>query len=83
VLLIYPVFSCIKAQKSDTVYRLPILADLNIGKHESEIVDTLHKKSRLVEDRYITTLMLKTFPKRKNVFFPIVSGSSFSVMSLD
>jgi len=35
-------------------------------------VDTLHKKNLLLlgEDRYLSTLMLKTFPKRKQVFVP-------------
>ncbi|KAG0181283.1 Chitin synthase, class 3 [Apophysomyces sp. BC1021] len=36
------------------------------------VVDTLHKKNLLLlgEDRYLTTLMLRTFPKRKMVFVP-------------
>lgn len=35
-------------------------------------MDTLHKKNLLLlgEDRYLSTLMLKTFPKRKMVFCP-------------
>jgi hypothetical protein len=36
------------------------------------VVDTLHKKSLLLlgDDRYLPTLMLKTFPKRKDIFCP-------------
>jgi chitin synthase len=36
------------------------------------VVDTLHKKNLLLlgEDRYLTTLMLRTFPKRKMMFVP-------------
>ncbi|KAG8816408.1 Chitin synthase, class 3 [Serendipita sp. 401] len=63
----------IKAPKTDTGYWVPILANPDIVEHYSEnIVDTLHKKNLLLlgEDRYLTTLMLKTFPKRKMVFCP-------------
>lgn len=52
---------------------MPILANPDIVEHYSEnIVDTLHKKNLLLlgEDRYLSTLMLKTFPKRKMVFCP-------------
>ncbi|KAF9011219.1 glycosyltransferase family 2 protein [Cyathus striatus] len=63
----------IKAPKGDSGYWVPILANPDIVEHYSEnIVDTLHKKNLLLlgEDRYLTTLMLKTFPKRKNMFCP-------------
>ncbi|QRV80228.1 chitin synthase [Ceratobasidium sp. AG-Ba] len=63
----------IKAPKGRTGYWVPILANPDIVEHYSEnIVDTLHKKNLLLlgEDRYLTTLMLKTFPKRKMVFCP-------------
>ncbi|KAE9388614.1 hypothetical protein BT96DRAFT_947489 [Gymnopus androsaceus JB14] len=52
---------------------VPILANPDIVEHYSEnVVDTLHKKNLLLlgEDRYLTTLLLKTFPKRKNIFCP-------------
>lgn len=52
---------------------MPILANPDIVEHYSEnVVDTLHKKNLLLlgEDRYLTTLMLKTFPKRKMMFVP-------------
>ncbi|KAI0701286.1 chitin synthase-domain-containing protein [Cerioporus squamosus] len=63
----------IKAPKGDGGYWVPVLANPDVVEHYSEnIVDTLHKKNLLLlgEDRYLTTLMLKTFPKRKNVFCP-------------
>ncbi|KAF8206333.1 chitin synthase-domain-containing protein [Mycena galopus ATCC 62051] len=62
----------IKAPKGDgSGYWIPILANPDIVEHYSEnVVDTLHTKNLLLlgEDRYLTTLMLKTFPKRKNIF---------------
>ncbi|KZS93523.1 glycosyltransferase family 2 protein [Sistotremastrum niveocremeum HHB9708] len=63
----------IKAPKGDSGYWVPILANPDIVEHYSEnVVDTLHKKNLLLlgEDRYLTTLMLKTFPKRKMLFCP-------------
>jgi len=63
----------IKAPKGGSGYWVPILANPDIVTHYSEnVVDTLHKKNLLLlgEDRYLTTLMLKTFPKRKNLFLP-------------
>jgi len=63
----------IKAPKGDSGYWVPILANPDIVEHYSEnVVNTLHKKNLLLlgEDRYLTTLMLKTFPKRKNMFCP-------------
>lgn len=52
---------------------MPILANPDIVEAYSEnIVETLHAKNLLLlgEDRYLTTLMLKTFPKRSLVFVP-------------
>jgi len=63
----------IKAPRGGSGYWVPILANPDIVEHYSEnVVDTLHKKNLLLlgEDRYLTTLMLKTFPKRKNIFLP-------------
>lgn len=63
----------IKAPKGDQNYWVPILANPDIVEHYSEnVVDTLHKKNLLLlgEDRYLSTLMLRTFPKRKQVFVP-------------
>ncbi|KAJ1676267.1 Chitin synthase, class 3, partial [Spiromyces aspiralis] len=63
----------IKAPKGSRDYWVPILANPSIVENYSEyIVDTLHKKNLLLlgEDRYLTTLMLRTFPKRKMMFVP-------------
>jgi chitin synthase len=63
----------IKAPKGAQNYWVPILANPDVVEHYSEnVVDTLHKKNLylLGEDRYLSTLMLKTFPKRKQVFVP-------------
>ncbi|KAI2629050.1 glycosyltransferase family 2 protein [Xylaria nigripes] len=62
----------IKAPKAENFW-VPILANPDIVEHYSEnVVDTLHTKNLLLlgEDRYLTTLMLRTFPKRKQVFVP-------------
>ncbi|KAJ1960714.1 Chitin synthase, class 3, partial [Dipsacomyces acuminosporus] len=63
----------IKAPKGQHGYWVPILANPDIVENYSEnVVDTLHKKNLLLlgEDRYLTTLMLRTFPKRKMMFIP-------------
>lgn len=63
----------IKSPKGGQNYWVPILANPDVVEHYSEnVVDTLHKKNLLLlgEDRYLSTLMLKTFPKRKQVFVP-------------
>lgn len=52
---------------------VPVLCSADIVEMYSEnVVDTLHKKNLLLlgEDRYLTTLMLRTFPKRKMMFVP-------------
>lgn len=63
----------IKAPKGTNGHWVPILANPDIIEHYSEnVVDTLHKKNLLLlgEDRYLSTLMLKTFPRRKMLFVP-------------
>ncbi|CAM1507263.1 Fc.00g069040.m01.CDS01 [Cosmosporella sp. VM-42] len=63
----------IKAPKGAQNYWVPILANPDIVEHYSEnVVETLHEKNLylLGEDRFLTTLMLRTFPKRKQVFIP-------------
>ncbi|KAF8945102.1 Chitin synthase, class 3 [Haplosporangium gracile] len=63
----------IKSPKGPNRYWVPVLANPDIVEHYSEnVVDTLHKKNLLLlgEDRYLTTLMLRTFPKRKMMFVP-------------
>ncbi|GMM35481.1 chitin synthase [Saccharomycopsis crataegensis] len=61
----------IKAPKGKDGYWVPILANPDIVERYSDnVVDTLHKKNLLLlgEDRFLSTLMLRTFPKRKQVF---------------
>ncbi|KAI8057612.1 chitin synthase-domain-containing protein [Syncephalis plumigaleata] len=61
----------IKAPKGPNGFYVPILANPDIVENYSEnVVDTLHKKNLLLlgEDRFLTTLMLRTFPKRKMMF---------------
>lgn len=63
----------IKAPKGGDGYWVPILANPDIVEHYSEnVVESLHAKNLLLlgEDRFLTTLMLKTFPKRKMMFCP-------------
>lgn len=63
----------IKAPKGDNGYWVPILANPDIVERYSDnVVDTLHKKNLLLlgEDRFLSSLMLRTFPKRKQVFVP-------------
>ncbi|KAJ2766479.1 hypothetical protein IWQ56_003709, partial [Coemansia nantahalensis] len=63
----------IKAPKGQHGYWVPILANPDIVEHYSEnVVETLHDKNLLLlgEDRYLSTLMLRTFPKRKMMYVP-------------
>ncbi|KAI9477875.1 MAG: chitin synthase [Benjaminiella poitrasii] len=63
----------VKAPKGTQGHWVPILANPDIIERYSEnVVDTLHKKNLLLlgEDRYLSTLMLKTFPRRKMLFVP-------------
>jgi hypothetical protein len=63
----------LKAPKGEAGYFVPILANPDIvSRYQENIVDTLHKKNLLLlgEDRYLSTLMLKTFPHRKQIFVP-------------
>ncbi|KAI9224202.1 chitin synthase-domain-containing protein [Blastocladiella britannica] len=77
----------IKVPKSDRHW-VPILANPDVvDQYQENVVDTLHKKNLLLlgEDRYLTTLMLKTFPKRKMMFVPQATcvttvPDSFSVL---
>lgn len=61
----------IKAPKGNDGYWVPVLANPDIVERYSDnVVDTLHKKNLLLlgEDRYLSSLMLKTFPKRRQIF---------------
>ena len=63
----------IKAPKGGQNYWVPILANPDVVEHYSEnMVETLHEKNLylLGEDRFLSTLMLRIFPKRKQVFVP-------------
>lgn len=63
----------IKSPKGSDGYWVPILANPDIVERYSEnVVDTLHRKNLLLlgEDRYLSTLMLRTFPRRKMIFVP-------------
>eukprot|EP00917_Polyrhabdina_sp_WS-2016_P016154 GHVP01035086.1.p1 GENE.GHVP01035086.1~~GHVP01035086.1.p1 ORF type:complete len:742 (-),score=102.71 GHVP01035086.1:475-2700(-) len=62
----------IKVQREDGFW-VPIMASPEIiDKYSKNEVKTLHEKNLLYlgEDRYMTTLLLKTFPKRRIVFEP-------------
>ncbi|KAJ3212575.1 hypothetical protein HDU67_003727 [Dinochytrium kinnereticum] len=63
----------IKTPKGPNGYWVPILANPDIVEEYSEnVVDTLHKKNLLLlgEDRFLSTMMLRNFPKRRMVFVP-------------
>ncbi|CAG8485309.1 4127_t:CDS:2 [Acaulospora morrowiae] len=54
-------------------FRTPILLDSDVMKNYStNDVDTFHQKNLLLlgEDRYLTTLILRAFPKRKTIYCP-------------
>ena len=75
----------IKAPKGNNGYYVPILANPDIIRRYSEYyVETLHKKNLLLlgEDRYLTTLMLRTFPKRKTMFVPNATCKTYVPDSL-
>lgn len=63
----------IKSPKDTDGYWVPILANPDIVERYSDnVTNSLHKKNLLLlgEDRYLSSLMLRTFPKRKQVFVP-------------
>ncbi|KAJ3367941.1 hypothetical protein GGF31_007001 [Allomyces arbusculus] len=63
----------IKVKRESDGFWVPILASPEIiASYSVNVVDTLHKKNLLAlgEDRYLSTLMLRTFPKRKMMFVP-------------
>ncbi|EDO17452.1 hypothetical protein Kpol_1037p49 [Vanderwaltozyma polyspora DSM 70294] len=78
----------IKSPKGSDGYWVPILANPDIVERYSDnVTTTLHKKNLLLlgEDRYLSSLMLKTFPKRKQVFVPkaackTIAPDSFKVL---
>lgn len=61
----------IKTPKGNKGYWVPILANPDIvERYSNNVVDTLHKKNLLLlgEDRFLSSLMLRTFPRRKQIF---------------
>ncbi|GAV51612.1 hypothetical protein ZYGR_0AF00830 [Zygosaccharomyces rouxii] len=63
----------IKSPKGPDGYWVPILANPDIvERYCDNVTDTLHKKNLLLlgEDRFLSSLMLRTFPKRKQIFVP-------------
>ncbi|CAG8438837.1 6678_t:CDS:2 [Diversispora eburnea] len=68
--------------------KIPILIDENImNNYTTNDVDTLHQKNLLLlgEDRYLTNIMLRAFPKRKILYCPsaickTTVPNSFSVL---
>src|SRR5690606_7824836 len=68
----------LKAHKEGRI--IPILASPTIIEEYSQTeVKTLHQKNLLLlgEDRFLTTLMLKTFPRRKLIFVPQACCKTF------
>ncbi len=62
----------IKAPKDLNVW-VPILANADIvAKYSENVLDSLHRKNLLLlgEDRYLSSLMLRNFPRRKQIFVP-------------
>lgn len=78
----------IKAPKGPHGYWVPILANPDVvERYAINCVETLHQKNLLLlgEDRYLSTLMLKTFPTRKQIFVPqakceTIAPSEFGVL---
>ncbi|CAG8454440.1 7688_t:CDS:2 [Cetraspora pellucida] len=76
----------LKAPKDDAW--VPILSNPDIvAEYQKNIVTTLHEKNLLLlgEDRYLSTLMLRTFPYRKMLFVPqaichTIAPKTFSVL---
>ncbi|GAA6012244.1 hypothetical protein JCM10207_002776 [Rhodosporidiobolus poonsookiae] len=63
----------IKARKQDDGDWFPVLVQPTIvSEYSQSVVTTLHQKNLLLlgEDRFLTTLLLRTFPNRKMMFCP-------------
>ncbi|KAK6094447.1 ATP-dependent RNA helicase [Batrachochytrium dendrobatidis] len=61
----------IKSRKGKSIVPLIVNPDV-VEEYSENVVDTLHKKNLLLlgEDRFLSTLMLRNFPKRRMVFVP-------------
>ena len=63
----------LKARKEDDGDWFPVLVQPQIvSEYSQSVVTTLHQKNLLLlgEDRFLTTLLLRTFPNRKMMFCP-------------
>ncbi|BGP10022.1 hypothetical protein JCM10049v2_005905 [Rhodotorula toruloides] len=63
----------IKARKQDDGDWFPVLVSPTItSEYSQSVVTTLHQKNLLLlgEDRFLTTILLRTFPNRKMMFCP-------------
>ncbi|KAK4047860.1 hypothetical protein OIO90_006021 [Microbotryomycetes sp. JL221] len=63
----------LKARKQDDGDWFPVLVQPQvISEYSQSVVTTLHQKNLLLlgEDRFLTTLLLRTFPNRKMMFCP-------------
>lgn len=78
----------IKARKDAETDWVPILVKPEIVREYSQSeVHTLHQKNLLLlgEDRFLSTILLRQFPRRKNIFLPqarcrTIAPDSFSVL---
>ncbi|GAA5878360.1 hypothetical protein JCM1840_001390 [Sporobolomyces johnsonii] len=78
----------IKARKQDDGDWFPVLVQPSIiSEYSQNVVTTLHQKNLLLlgEDRFLTTLLLRTFPNRKMMFCPharcrTIAPDTFSVL---
>ncbi|SCZ89307.1 BZ3500_MvSof-1268-A1-R1_Chr1-1g01095 [Microbotryum saponariae] len=78
----------LKARKEDEGDWFPVLVQPQIvSQYSQSVVTTLHQKNLLLlgEDRFLTTLLLRTFPNRKMMFCPqarcrTVAPDTFSVL---
>ncbi|KAI5478544.1 chitin synthase, glycosyltransferase family 2 protein [Pseudohyphozyma bogoriensis] len=63
----------LKARKADDGDWFPVLVQPQIvSQYSQSVVTTLHQKNLLLlgEDRFLTTLLIRTFPNRKMLFCP-------------
>lgn len=78
----------LKARKENDGDWFPVLVQPQIvSEYSQSVVTTLHQKNLLLlgEDRFLTTLLLRTFPNRKMMFCPqarcrTVAPDTFAVL---
>jgi chitin synthase len=74
-------FSIYRIRSGPALSDVPLLVSKHVLKDYAENnVDTLHKKNLLTlgEDRYLTTLLLKHFPKMRTSFTPSAKAETFA-----